>query len=81
MMSRTTLDIDSPILDEVKRLQKRDGRSLGGLVSELLGEALARRSRDAEPETLEWTAQAMRARIDLTDKDALYALLDESARP
>ena len=81
MMSRTTLDIDAPILDEVKRLQKRHGRSLGELVSELLSEALARRAGEPEREALEWTAQAMGARVDLTDKDALYALLDDGPAP
>jgi hypothetical protein len=78
MMSRTTLDIDAPILDEVRRLQKREGRSMGEIVSELLSDALSRRPVEPEPEALEWTSRDMGARVDLTDKDALYTLLDES---
>jgi hypothetical protein len=79
-MMRTTLDIDTSILDEIKRLREREGRSMGEIVSELLSEALSRRGDEGDPAPLRWTAQAMRPRVDLTDKDALYALLDEGAR-
>ncbi len=75
-MSRTTLDIDAPILDAVKRIQRRDHRSLGQVVSVLLGEALLAHEEDsAAPATLTWIAKPMRARIDLDDKEALYAAL------
>jgi hypothetical protein len=43
---RTTLDIDDPILREVKAIHERDGRSIGAIVSELLAEALVRRALD-----------------------------------
>ena len=33
---RTTLDIDGPILRELKKLQIKEGKSLGRLVSDLL---------------------------------------------
>ena len=45
---RTTIDIDDPILKDLKRLQKREGKSLGRLVSDLLAQALAN-SRKAPP--------------------------------
>jgi hypothetical protein len=77
-MARTTLDIDGPILDEVKALQKREGRSLGRLVSELLAEALAGRRRPPAEPRFEWTSRPMHALVDLEDKDALYAALDEA---
>jgi hypothetical protein len=38
---RTTLDIDDPILRDLKRLQQREGKSLGRLVSDLLAQSLA----------------------------------------
>ena len=38
---RTTLDIDDPILRDLKRLQQREGKFLGRLVSDLLGQSLA----------------------------------------
>ena len=47
---RTTLDIDGPILREVKAIHEREGRSMGAVVSELLAEALAwRRPLRARP--------------------------------
>jgi hypothetical protein len=77
-MTRTTLDIDDPVLEEVKRLKEREGRSLGQVVSHLLSEALSlRRSKKSTASRLVWKAQPMGARVDLTDKDALYALLEE----
>jgi len=78
-VARTTLDIDDPILREVKALQKREGRSLGKVVSELLAEALAGHSQPAREATLEWVSRPMRALVDLDHKDALYAALDAPA--
>lgn len=37
---RTTLDIDEPVLRELKQLQTKEGKSLGRLVSNLLARAL-----------------------------------------
>ena len=54
---------------------------MGAVVSELLADALARRTR--RPKTtvqLEWVARPMRARVDLADKDAVYDALDERLR-
>lgn len=77
-MARTTLDIDTPILEEIKRMQKKEKKSLGALVSHLLAEALANRSRHRAPRReFRWVSRAMGSRIDISDKDALYAALDE----
>lgn len=78
-MARTTIDIDTPILKEIKSLQKREHRSLGQLVSQLLAEALVQRKRPKQDSDSNWTwvSQPMRARMDLRDKDAVYAVLDE----
>jgi hypothetical protein len=76
---RTTVDIDDPILREVKAIHEKEGRSMGTIVSELLADALARRrsqSREAR-QAFGWTTRPMRALVDLTDKDAVYAALDE----
>ena len=76
---RTTVNIATPILEELKNIQKKEGGSLGELVSRLLAEALKTyRSHKAGPAP-EWTSQPMRARVDLADKDAVYALLDEDS--
>jgi len=73
---RTTLDIEAPILREVKALHEREGRSMGAVVSELLAEALARRRTTRAPPSFRWTSRDMRSLVDLSDKEAVYAALD-----
>ena len=78
-MTRTTLDIEKPILDELRALQRKEGRSMGKLASELLAEGIsARRKREKAPvPEFEWISKDMGlARVDLEDKAALWALLD-----
>jgi hypothetical protein len=70
---RTTLDIDAPILREVKALHEREGRSMGALVSELLAEALARRRSTGARPSFRWTSRAMTSLVDLSDKEAVHA--------
>ena len=78
-MARTTLNLDTPILEELQEIQKKERKSLGALVSELVAEALAHRTRRRPvPRELHWTTRAMGARIDISDKEALYAALDET---
>lgn len=78
---RTTVDIDDPILAELKRLQKRDGRSLGRLVSDLLLQSLSHHSLAVrEPPAVAWVVQPMGAKVDLNDRDALLDALVEPPR-
>jgi hypothetical protein len=77
---RTTLDIDDPILRDLKRLQQREGKSLGRLVSDLLAQPLAARQADGPPcPRFAWAAQPMGARVDLADKHALLDAMDEGS--
>ena len=78
-MMRTTMDIEDPVLKEVRALQSRVGGSLGSLVSRLLAEALARQGQPAEV-PFRWTARPMSASVDLADKEAVYAILDRPDR-
>jgi hypothetical protein len=76
-MTRTTIDIDAAVMRELKRRQTREGKTLGGLVSELLATALE------EPEQkrhgpIAWTAKSMGALVDLEDKEALRRALEAS---
>ena len=73
---RTTVDIDDPILREVKALQEKEGRSMGAVVSELLADALARRRAVRTRPAFRWTSRPMKALVDLSDKDAVYAALE-----
>lgn len=77
---RTTLDIEDPVLKELRDLQKREGGTLGALVSRLIAEALDGQPRGRPERTFEWTARPMGSRVDLADKDAVYAILDRTDR-
>jgi len=78
---RTTIDIADPVLREIRALHEREGRSMGAVVSDLLADALARRRAAKRPAApFAWVARPMQARIDLADKDALYAALDAGER-
>lgn len=76
---RTTIDIDDPILKDLKRLQRREGKSLGRLVSDLLAQSLASaRSADAvAAPAFNWHSQPMKAKVDLSDKHALLDAMGE----
>jgi hypothetical protein len=74
---RTTIDLESPVLEELKRVQQEEGVSLGKLASRLLADALDfRRKKSAKPSRLSWNTAAMGALVDPTDKDAIYRVLD-----
>ena len=77
---RTTLDIEAPVLKELRELQKREGGSLGALVSRLLSVALAGRGKRPTVPAFRWTSRPMRSLVDLADKDAVYAILDRPDR-
>lgn len=77
---RTTLDIEAPVLKELRELQKREGGSLGALVSRLLTAALAVRAKHATTAAFRWTSRPMGSLVDLADKDAVYAILDRPDR-
>ena len=74
---RTTIDITVPILEELKRIKQRNGGTLSELVNGLLAEGLKRPRPGAASRELAWTSQPMRASVDLDDKEAVYALLDD----
>jgi hypothetical protein len=78
IMPRTTLNLDGPVLADLKRLQRKEGKSLGDLASELLASAIASRKSTTDiPRTFQWTSRPMGARIHLDDKEALWAALDK----
>ncbi|GJL54701.1 MAG: putative antitoxin VapB48 [Nitrospirales bacterium] len=77
-MARTTVDIDTLILNELKQLQKKEHCSLGQLVSLLLSEALNSRKQPKQASSFKWVSQPMHARVDLADKEAVYAVLDDT---
>jgi hypothetical protein len=66
---RITIDIGEPILREINAIRKRDGRSIGVVISELLADALARR----RPSRSAGTSRPMKTLVDLTDNEAVDA--------
>ena len=75
---RTTIDIESPILREVKALSKVRALSLGQIVSQLLAEALAvQKAKKKSIPAFQWISHSMGANVDLADKEALYSILDQ----
>jgi len=80
-MPRTTVDIEAPLLKEIKRLQKAEGLSMSRLISRLLADALTRRRGAGQADKpLRWIARDMKPLVDLADKEAVYAVFDRDRR-
>ncbi len=75
-MSRTTIDIDPTVLRELKKRGRREGKTLGRIVSELLTTALSS-SRPEPAVSFHWTTRPMGARVDLEDAEAVRRALDD----
>ena len=79
-MPRITVDIDGPLLKELKTLQKKEKRSLGQVMSQLLADALFQKKKTPRVSKLHWVFRPMKARVDFSDKAILSTLLDERAK-
>jgi len=80
-MTRTTIDIDAPVLKDLKRRQKFERKSLGRLVSEMLAESLAHyEGQKPAPPAIRWLSKPMCARVNLADKEAVYAAMEEGPK-
>ena len=73
---RVTLDIDSPILRELKKRHTKEGKTLNKLVSDLLEHTLKEDAAPASNSPLGWIAKPMGARLNLSDKEAICGALD-----
>ncbi len=73
---RTTLDLDGTVLKQLREHQRRTGKTLGQVASELLAQALAEVTEPSTDELLPWVSQPMGARVDLEDREVLAAVLD-----
>ena len=75
---RTTLDIEKPILDEIKALQRKEKRTIGEIVSTLLADALRNRKDGHDPMKTEfrWFSKPMQAKVDISDKEALHDAME-----
>jgi hypothetical protein len=78
IMPRTTLNLDASVLREMKRRARAQGKSLGDVISEIVGPALTQRNRTEGHPELRWrTAPMGPAKIDLEDKEAVRQALGD----
>jgi plasmid stability protein len=77
IMTRTTLDVDTTVLDQLRDRAAEEGKSMGQVASEMLAPALAADEQGQEPRPLRWTSKKMgMPKIDLEDKETLWLSLD-----
>jgi hypothetical protein len=62
---KVLVDIDDNILRAIENLGVDSDKSVGAIISELLGEALAGRAR------FHWTSRDMKPLVDLVDKNSV----------
>ncbi len=75
-MTRTTLDLDASVLEQLRDRAASEHKSMGQVASERLALGL-RRDAPKELTPLQWPSMRMgRPTVDLEDKDALWGVLD-----
>lgn len=76
---RTTLDLEKPVLEGLKSLQRKEKLPLGKIASRLLADALTREAagESSAPASLMWTSAPMHAKVDIADKESLCRVFDE----
>lgn len=80
VMPRTTFDLDPSVLAQLRRRAAQEGKSMGQVASELLAQQLAVEAPVSGVRELQWTSRDLGLpRVDIQDKEALYALLDRGA--
>lgn len=76
IVTRTTLDLDAAVRDELRRRSEAQRKSMGTVASELLAVALAS-TKGTEPASFVWRSANLGVpRVDLEDKEALREALD-----
>lgn len=76
-MPRTTLNLDASVLRAVKRRAREEHKSVGDVISEIVGPALAQRNRTRGHPAFQWrTARMGPAKVDLEDKEAVRLALE-----
>jgi hypothetical protein len=83
IMARTTVNLDDPVLRDLKRLQKKEGKPLGRLMSDLLADAISRKDQETRgvEKPFTWIARPMGLKIDLEDKEAVQEMFDREQFP
>ena len=72
------MNLDASVLREAKRRARDQGKSLGDVISELVGPALAQGHRRGGHPAFRWqTGRMGPAKIDLEDKEAVRRILED----
>ncbi|MFP4156449.1 MAG: hypothetical protein ACLFU4_02425 [Opitutales bacterium] len=77
---RTTLDIERPVLEDLKKLQKIKSKPLGKIASSLLATTLKQQqsaTSTRRQDEFSWFTAPMPAHVDIADKDALRRIPDK----
>ncbi|HWC49704.1 MAG TPA: hypothetical protein VG448_12550 [Solirubrobacterales bacterium] len=75
-MTRTTLNLDPSVLKELRERSARERRSIGDVASQLLARELREENQPMPP--FSWVSRDLgRPAVDLEDKEALRAVLDQ----
>jgi hypothetical protein len=78
IMTRTTLNLDPVVMRELRRRSKRERKSIGELASQLLARGLREEAEPGPRRSFSWVSRDLGTpAVDLEDKEALRALLDE----
>jgi plasmid stability protein len=76
-MSRTTLDLDNNVLEQLRKRAAIEHKSMGQVASEVMAPALAEGGPARKPRALRWVAKSMGTPlIDIDDKDAVGRMFD-----
>lgn len=77
IMPRTTLNLDTSVIRELRQRSEDEGIPMGKLASRLLADALKRERTVAESRPFRWISKNLgEPLVDLDDKEALRAALD-----
>jgi hypothetical protein len=77
-MARTTLDLDPSVIRQLRRRGRQEHKSMGQVASELLARSMARQDSEPPRQPVTWsTGNLGTPRVDLEDKEALRAALEE----
>lgn len=77
IMPRTTLNLDQSVLKELRERSARERKSIGELASQLLARELGEKD-EPDKRPFSWVSHDLgKPAVDLEDKEALNALLDE----
>jgi hypothetical protein len=77
IMTRTTIDLDASVLEQLRQRAAIERKSMGQVASERLAVGL-RENAPGELPPLRWPSRRMgKPHVDLEDKDAVWKVLDD----